>query len=171
MSDLWRNEDDVTNDLPSFAIYERGDNEATKLSRYARRALRAAVEADNLEGFVVQNVRLKSGERIWVEMRGQSSFTAHGRQGLRPDRAAFLRDIQAERAGRRAVLLVFFEGESSWYWAWLHDLGEATAISLGEGTGAKRFGWYVSEMTKGDGEFRFPAGVTYRSDITQGSLL
>ncbi|HEX7088704.1 MAG TPA: hypothetical protein VF192_01130 [Longimicrobiales bacterium] len=148
---------------PSVALYDPYDSEQTRLTHLAQRALEDALEGEALQGFPVQFVRLDGGEVVVVEVHGQSSVTGHGKQGLRPDRLAFLRGLGYP------VLLAFFEGIDSRREAWLHDLPEAQPISLE--TGNKRYGWPVSEMEKKSGLFRLPASVPAPVERAQGELI
>jgi hypothetical protein len=152
--------------VPSLALVDASDTETTKLSGLTQRALHDALAAvdpnePGPRGFPVQFVRLRSGEMIVLEMRGQSSATGHGKQGLRPARINFLRRLDA--AGF-AVRFVFVEGVASRREAWLHDLPPASAIALGRDgdPDSERWGWYVGEMERQEGPFRLPARVTQR---------
>lgn len=157
---MWDEPDTRPSDLPSFAVYERGDTEQTRLSALARAAFVEAVERDDLEAHAVQLVKLPSGQTIVVEVRGQSSWTGHGRQGMRPGRAAFLRDCGYP------VLLVFVEGAVSYRWCWLSELDGGPAGRLG----FDRSGWDVSLMRKVEGPLRLPACID-AVEPAQGQLV
>jgi hypothetical protein len=99
--------------VPSLALVDASDTETTKLSGLTQRALHDALAAvdpnePGPRGFPVQFVRLRSGEMIVLEMRGQSSATGHGKQGLtscaastRPGSPSGSSSSRASRPGAR----------------------------------------------------------------------
>jgi hypothetical protein len=87
-----------------------------------------------------------AGSMYVLELHGQASATAHGKQGLRPERLALLHYI--EEAGL-PVLLAFRDG-GTWQWGWLSELGQAQPITYGEAgaEASKRYGWPVSAFRR-----------------------
>lgn len=136
---------------PSVALYDPYDTEQTRLSGWARAALRYLLDGmaralgSRFQAFPVQFLRLADGTLVVLEVHGQSSVTGHGRQGLRPERLALLHTLNDKGI---PVYLAFIEGMASWRGAWLHDLPEADPISWGEDgvPGSKRFGWHVDHL-------------------------
>jgi hypothetical protein len=149
-------------------IADPTDQEHTTLTSLARTAVLEALAGAG-RAMPVEFVRLASGETIVLEARGQSSVTGHGRQGLRPERIAFLRELDE----RFPVLLVFFEGATSRREAWLRDLGAATVVSKGEAgdPDSVRYGWSVQEMGKPAGRFELPPLVPERRVRAQAALI
>jgi hypothetical protein len=165
---------DPASRLPTVAISDPTDTEDTRLTTLARRALYAALrDADpnavGPRGFPVELVVLRSGELVAVEMRGQSSVTGHGKQGLRPSRIEVLRRLQKFGI---PVRLVFVEGVAARREAWLHDLPPAKCVARGA-TGdpdSSRWGWYVGHLDRIEGAFRLPDRVTERRTRPQADL-
>jgi hypothetical protein len=160
----------TTTGRPSVALSDPRDREQTQLTALAQRLLDDALARDpDAHGYPAEFVVLASGETIVLEVHGQSSATGHGKQGLRPDRAALLRRLDA--AGF-AVRLVFVEGVESRREAWLHDLPAAVPISLGlDGDpDSRRYGWPAKQLEKTRGPLVVPARVTERRLRAQETL-
>lgn len=130
-------------------LHEGGDSEVTRESVPAHREAVEAIVGDDDSRFVTIPVQLlmdRSTEFVYaIEVRGQSSVTAHGKQGLRPLRGAVL-----ERLNETGVPVFFaIKDGRKWRTGWMSELGPSKAISLGE-AGAKeetaRAGWPVSEF-------------------------
>jgi len=130
-------------------LHEGGDSEVTRESVPAHREAVAAIIGDDDSRFVTIPVQLlmdRATEFVYaIEVRGQSSVTAHGKQGLRPLRGAVL-----ERLNETGVPVFFaIKDGHKWRTGWMSELGPSKAISLGE-SGAKdetaRAGWPVSEF-------------------------
>lgn len=130
-------------------LYEGGDSEVTKESVPAHREAIEAIVGDDDSRFLTGPVQLlmdRETEFIYVvEVRGQSSVTAHGKQGLRP-----LRGYLLERLNESGVPVLFaIKDGRKWRLGWMSELGPSQAISHGE-AGAKdetaRAGWPVSEF-------------------------
>lgn len=136
-------------------LYEEGSSEVTKDTVKAHRAAIASigdVEAEDSR-FVTAPVQLlmdRQTEFVYVaEIRGQSSVTAHGKQGLRPLRGAIL-----ERLNETGVPVFFaIQDGHKWRVAWMSELGPSVPISKGD-DGARadtaRAGWPVSEFATVD---------------------
>lgn len=139
--------------IPSVVLVDPFDTEDTKLTRIARRAVWTAIEdvvnpeipeRENDVRFTPVQFVEAHGATFIVEIRGQSSYTGHGKQGLRPERLALLYHLQATTG--IPVILVFVEGAESWRWAWLSALGPTQPIAQGDGTaGSRRSGWPVRD--------------------------
>lgn len=128
-------------------LFEDGQSEVTRESVPAHReAIEVLTGGDRFISIPVQLVMDRATEFVYaVEVRGQSSVTAHGKQGLRPLRGAVL-----ERLNETGVPVFFaIKDGRKWRLAWMSELGPSKAISLGE-SGAKeetaRAGWPVSEF-------------------------
>jgi hypothetical protein len=143
----------------SVVLFDPFDTEETSLTRLARRAAWAAIDEEvepekpeyqqPVSAWPVQFVKV-GGRTVALEMRGQSSFTAHGKQGIRTERMGFLYRLDETFP----VLLVFVEGATKWRWAWLRELPPAESISKGDGTaGSRRSGWHVRELHTVEGPF------------------
>jgi hypothetical protein len=151
-------------------LYEGGStNELTKESVKAHRAALEVIEgSDDLVTVPVQLMMDRRTEFVYiVEVRGQSSVTAHGKQGLRPIRGAVL-----ERANESGLPVLFaIQDGKKWRVAWMSELGPAVPISKGD-DGAKdetaRAGWPVSEF-RTEEEIAFPATYDPR-ERAQGTL-
>lgn len=156
----------------SMFLYDPLDEEQTRLTRLAHRAAQSAIleEQPVVRATPVQFVQLASGETIVWEVHGQASWTANGRQGLRPERVAMLRQLNA--AGY-SVLIDFVEGAESYWRAWLHDLPEAQPITHGQDgdRGSKRFGWKCADLEKIEGRLVLPTEVPPRKARAQEALV
>jgi hypothetical protein len=141
-------------------LYEEGISEVTKDTVKAHRAAIKSIGPVDAEDsrFLAIPIELlmdRQTEFLYaVEVRGQSSVTAHGKQGLRPLRGAVLERLDA------TGIPVFFaiQDGNKWRTAWMSELGPSVAISKGD-DGAKadtaRAGWPVSEFETVD-ELIFP---------------
>lgn len=163
--------DTVVLKRPSVALTDPLDHEQTQLTVIAQRALEFALENSALGAHPVQFVGLEDGRTIILEVHGQSSVTGHGKQGLRPERLAFLRDLEART--QYPALLIFVEGYESWRMAWLRDLPSAVPISYGRDgePGSRRYGWHVDELDKRTGPLMLPASVPPPRERAQGALV
>lgn len=128
-------------------LFESGQSEVTKESVAAHRAAIETIQGDSPRFLTcpVQLLMDRSTEFLYaVEVRGQSSVTGHGKQGLRPLRGAML-----ERLNETGIPVYFaIKDGNKWRLAWMSELGPSVAISHGE-AGAKetaRAGWPVSEF-------------------------
>lgn len=129
-------------------LHEGGDSEVTKESVAAHRAAVEAIVGEDDSRFLTCPVQLlmdRSTEFLYaIEVRGQSSVTGHGKQGLRPLRGAML-----ERLNETGIPVYFaIKDGHKWRLGWMSELGPSVAISHGE-AGAKetaRAGWPVSEF-------------------------
>lgn len=138
--------------LASNVVCNVPDGEWTGVTRIAYEVLVGYLRRDGLRAYAVEFVRLASGEWVILEVRGQSSVTGHGRQGVTTDRLAFLREL----GERYPVLFVFVEGYQSYEWGWLHDLRDGLAVA------PSRAGFRVRDMTVVRGEdFVLPDRVTF----------
>jgi hypothetical protein len=129
-------------------LHEGGDSEVTKESVAAHRAAIETIVGDDDSRFLTCPVQLlmdRTTEFLYaIEVRGQSSVTAHGKQGLRPLRGAML-----ERLNETGIPVYFaIKDGHKWRLAWMSELGPSVAISKGA-DGAKetaRAGWPVREF-------------------------
>lgn len=144
----------------SALLYDPHDREMTEDSAGAQRE--AKEQLARLEPATTVPIQL-----LWrpgadflcaLEVRGQRSATAHGKQGLNPVRGAVLEELN----NSVPVFLAFKDG-SNWQTAWWSELPAATAISHGDSgdRGSKRFGWRVSEFEKRPG-LELPRAYTAR---------
>lgn len=126
-------------------LFEEGESEVTRESVPAHREAIDVLEDDRFLTIPVQLVMDRSTEFVYaIEVRGQSSVTAHGKQGLRPLRGAVL-----ERLNETGVPVLFaIKDGRKWRLGWMDELGPSKTISRGD-DGAKetaRAGWPVSEF-------------------------
>lgn len=131
--------------LSAHALIEDGGDETTEWTRRAK--TEAANLADELSDDEQARFRTAQfveigGETILLEVVGQTPDLVRYRQGLRPERLAFL--YRMERAGI-PVLLAFYHG--FWELAWLASLPEPESIARSRDGDREtaRVGWYAGE--------------------------
>lgn len=158
---------------PSVFLYDPLDQEQTRLTALAHAAVKAemdrAIAEENVRCWSVFFVELANKQLVAMCAVGQSSVTGHGKQGLRPDRIAFLHELN-ERG--LPVYLVFVEGMTAWRSAWLHDLPEAKPIAKGD-RGARetmRYGWHVDKLIRSEGPLVLPGRVSPPKPKVQEAL-
>lgn len=87
-----------------------------------------------------------------VEVRGQSSATAHGKQGAAPYQIAELRELGLP-------VLMLFKDYGKVQTVWLDD-PHAPIVNIDKDTAHRRQGWRVADMTRSSADgFRFPEEV------------
>lgn len=97
-------------------------------------------------------LRIRTPHGYVAEVRGQSSATAHGKQGAHP------LQIAEARALELPVLMVFKDGGIVWS-VWLDDPGP-DIVNIDRDGAHRRQGWWCRQMTRDlADEFRFPAAV------------
>lgn len=134
-----------------------GSDEVTQLTEDAHRWARAVAEAQ-LPPSASDVWRLAyGGARLRIltpygyvaEVRGQSSATAHGKQGAHPSQIAQLRELE------EPVLMVFKDGGIIQS-VWLHDPGP-DIVNIDADTAHRRQGWWVKQMKRENADhYRFP---------------
>lgn len=134
----------------STMLWEPNETEMTEDSATAHAdAITTIIEGDQpLTAAPVEIIHDQAADFTYaIEVRGQRSATAHGKQGLRPARAIVLDAL--DRSGL-PVLLAFRDG-AVWQTAWWAELPEPSSISRGD-DGAKertaRIGWPVKEFRR-----------------------
>lgn len=162
----------------SAVMMDRHDTEHTEDTARAYVQTDIALQRAPVESGPVQLVWSPADDLIYaLEVRGQRSATAQGRQGLRASRGAMLEALN--QAGV-PVRLAFLDG-NVWETAWLAELPPAELLSggdAGDKDATERLGWYVgngtekrppTEFQRGE-ELTLPTAYAPR-ERSQGSLV
>lgn len=168
----------------SWSSFVGPPEEPTADTLTAHERVRAFAEAQlsgDESGFAVatEGAEMRVHARGYVVVvRGQSSFTAHGKQGMHPQHLAALRGLP------KPVMCLFVEtGGHVGYYVWLDRAGEPETHSISQDPSRPRRGWRCEDMTKvvfdagalerhpGAEVFRFPkAAPAADTPETKGSL-
>jgi hypothetical protein len=123
----------------SAFLYDPHDREHTSLTAAAHEVAQGELEERPVQG-PVQILQGPDGA-FAVEIRGQASGAAHGKQGFRPSRGELLLALEA---GGIPVFLAFYDN-GWWKTAWLGDLPPSESIAGSTDREEARRGWYAGD--------------------------